>query len=135
MDEKRRRIFVSLIISAMISTCFPALCTAGITDIRTRTDFNSKVLSSSDPKILLFSADWCRYCQKLKPIVEKVSKEYRDELEIYIIDVDSLGRLSQDYNIQGLPTVVIMKDGEEQSRLVGYNKEEVIRSVFDKNFK
>lgn len=124
------------VLMVMYFLVMPSFCSAGILDIiRTRSDFNSKVLGNHDPKILLFSAEWCRYCDKLKPVVEKVRQEYAGNPEVYIIDVESLARLAQDYRIRGVPTLVVVREGEEQGRLVGYNEEEIIRSLFDKNFK
>jgi len=54
---------------------------------------------------------------------------------IYIIDVDSLNQLASQYRIEGLPTVVIMKDGVEKDRIIGYSKEETIRDVFQSSLK
>ncbi len=71
-------------------------------------------------RILKFEADWCGPCQQMKPIFKKVSEKYGSEVAFQSINVDSQNALAERFNIEGLPTVIALKDGREVGRHVGY---------------
>ena len=75
-----------------------------------------------------FTAKWCGPCQSLKPILEWFGdeKEY-EKLVIVSVDVDKFSKLSDEYHIQSMPTMVFMKEGKEEKRFVGLPAMEVLR--------
>lgn len=71
-------------------------------------------------RILIFEADWCGACQKMKPVFREVSEKYGSDVSFKSIDVDSQATLADRFNIEALPTVVALKDGREVGRHVGF---------------
>jgi len=65
-------------------------------------------------QLLYFSAPWCQPCRQLKPIMEQISNAYPVE----IVDVEN-SPLSQKYNIRSVPTVILLKNGQELRRFIG----------------
>ena len=73
-------------------------------------------------KILYFSAPWCGPCKQFGPVMEQVGQSVRVEK----VDVDNLPDLAQAYNVRSVPTVVILKDGQEVNRFVGVKPQSLI---------
>jgi len=81
--------------------------------------------------ILKFTAVWCPPCQFLKPILDKILKDY-PEVELDTIDIDEDQDTTSAYRITSVPTMVFMKDGQEVERLVGRYPEPLIRRAIEK---
>ena len=76
-----------------------------------------------------FYATWCGPCKKLSPILEEVATEH-DEIKLIKVDVDQNPNLSQQFSITAMPTLVVIKNGEEVDRSVGLvSKQKVINLV------
>jgi len=78
-------------------------------------------------KILYFSAAWCGPCKTLGPIMESLSGQINYEK----IDVDKNQNLSIKYSVRNIPTLVLVKDGEMQGRLVGLQTKEQILDFYN----
>ena len=86
-------------------------------------DFHSKV-KNEEISILQFSASWCGPCKTLKPIMEKLSEEYKDKANFYYADIDEAAmNTATSAAVRGVPTVVIYKKGEKGSISFVENKE------------
>ena len=97
-------------------------------------DFNSKV-KNEDVSILQFSASWCGPCKVLKPIMEKLSDEFKDKANFYYADIDENAINSASAaGVRGVPTVVVYKKGEEVARKVGGLPEQQMRDFLKENF-
>lgn len=68
--------------------------------------------------ILYFTAEWCGPCKKTRPIVEELNKEGTG-IKFTIVDVDSEKELVSKFNVQKVPTFVLIKDGIEVKRAIG----------------
>jgi thioredoxin 1 len=68
--------------------------------------------------IFYFTADWCSPCKKVKPIVEELNKENLGTM-FYIIDVDIEIEMAKRFEIQSVPTFILIKDGVESNRITG----------------
>lgn len=68
-------------------------------------------------EILDFYATWCGPCRLLTPVLEEVTKELN--LPLQKINVDEQPKMATAYNIRSLPTIVVLQDGAEVSRIVG----------------
>lgn len=67
-----------------------------------------KAISSKKPQLLFFMAQWCGYCRKLAPEVEKFEKDYSDRVEVVTIDIDRIPyRMKDSYVIDGVPALFI----------------------------
>ena len=94
-------------------------------------DFDSKI-KNDNVSIILFSAIWCSPCKVYKPILEKVSDEYKDKANFYYADIeDSAINTASQAGIRGVPTVIIYRKGQEVDRKVGGVPEGNMREFLD----
>ncbi|GCF11832.1 thioredoxin family protein [Dictyobacter arantiisoli] len=82
-------------------------------------NFKDQVLNSTLPVIIKFTAQWCPHCHALAPAYQQLSVEYQDKLRFVQLDVDENPQVPTTYRIQGMPTLLIFKDGKECGRIVG----------------
>ncbi len=95
----------------------------------TEQNFSQVVLASDKPVILDFYADWCGPCRMLAPTLEEIAAE-RNDIVIGKINVDEEGALAQRFGVVSIPTLVIIKNGEEVNRVVGVrSKDEILDLV------
>ena len=66
-----------------------------------------------------FFANWCGPCRKLGPILEEVSEELSEKGKFAKIDTDENIEMAKKYQVSGLPTLLVFKNGEVAERLVG----------------
>ena len=69
--------------------------------------------------IVKYFATWCGPCKLLAPIVEQVSNE-RKEIQFIEVDVDQHTEAAIHFNVMSVPTVIVLKDGQEKGRMQGY---------------
>jgi len=98
-------------------------------------EFKEKVLDSKIPVIMDFYADWCGPCKALSPIIDKIAKEYNENISVIKVDCDECSDLVAEMAIKSIPTIVVMKDGKEIARNIGYLNETDLRSFINKNIK
>lgn len=99
--------------------------------VETISDANiSSVLEKNEITVIDFWAEWCGPCRVLGPIVDEIAKSNKDVL-IGKVNVDDNANLSQEYGIRGIPTLVFLKGGEVQEKLVGVVSAARIQSVID----
>jgi thioredoxin len=85
-------------------------------------------LVQSDKKVLIdFYAEWCGPCKKMAPYLEKMKEEMKGEIKIVKIDADKNQQLAQDLQIEGLPTLILYKEGKEVWKNLGFIKEEDLK--------
>ena len=96
-------------------------------------DFESKI-KQEDVSVIQFSATWCRPCKALKPVMDKLSIEYKDKASFWITDIEDSGiNTGSTAGIRGVPTVIIYKKGIEISRKVGGVPESNMREFLEEN--
>ena len=97
----------------------------------TDANFDEEVFNSKMPVLVDFWASWCIPSQMMKPVIDNLSKEYEGKVKIGKINVDQNPRTRERYNINGCPTVIIVKDGREVVRRVGAQSDSQLRSLID----
>ncbi len=82
-------------------------------------NFNEEVLNSNKLTIVDFYADWCGPCRKLAPILEEVETELSEKVKFTKINTDENIEAAQKYQVSGLPTLLVFKNGSIVERMVG----------------
>ena len=76
-----------------------------------------------------FFADWCRPCKMFIPILEEIDNE-NNNIKVVKVNVDEAKKLAYYFEIQSIPTLLLIKDGEEKQRIIGFTtKEKVMEMV------
>ena len=86
----------------------------------------AEIINSSSPVVIDFHATWCGPCKVLSPILEEFNDEI-EGVEFVKLDVDQHPQIAGQNQVMGVPTVVILKDGEVKDRFVGVQPKEVIK--------
>lgn len=81
--------------------------------------FEPEVLQSSVPVLVDYWAEWCGPCKSIAPILDDVAKEYAGRLKVAKLNVDENQRTPPKYQIRGIPTLMIFKDGNLAATTVG----------------
>jgi len=95
--------------------------------------FQKTVLENSLPVIVDFWAPWCGPCKMLGPILDKMAKEFEGKLIVAKVNTDENQEWASKYGIQGIPTMLMMKDSKIVHRQVGVLPEPMLRDTI-KNF-
>ena len=95
-----------------------------------KAEFEQKISSTDKPIVVDFWASWCGPCMVTKPILDKLAKEYAEEVEFLPINADDSQDILQQYKIFGIPTVLTIRNGKEVARITGAQREAGYRAMF-----
>jgi thioredoxin 1 len=82
-------------------------------------EFEETVLKASLPVIVDFWAPWCGPCHMVAPVLEEIAKEYSGKVIVAKVNTDENPKWAIQYGVQGIPTMLFIKDNEEVDRQVG----------------
>ena len=88
-----------------------------------------EIINGDKPVFVDFYADWCGPCKMMAPVVEEFSKEMGDRVRVLKVDVDRNPRAAQAYQIQGVPTMMLFRNGKVLWREAGVAPGHVLRQV------
>jgi thioredoxin 1 len=88
--------------------------------------FRGEVLDSAEPVLVDFTAVWCGPCKMLDPIVKQLADEWVGKVKIVKLDVDNNPNLAMQYQVMGVPTLMLFVGGTPAQRITGYQPKDRI---------
>ena len=84
-------------------------------------EIRSLVDESNKYVLIDFYAFWCEPCVMLNPVIQELAQNYREDMNVYKVDVDKNPDIADEYNITNVPTLVLHQKGNILTNMVGYN--------------
>ena len=104
------------------------MATKNVTD----ENFETEVLKAAKPTLVDFWAEWCGPCKMLMPTIEKIASDYKGKAIVAKVNVDNHSDIAAQYNVRGIPNLLIFHSGEPQEQLVGNVPEKQITDILNK---
>ncbi len=84
-----------------------------------KASFDAEVMKYDKAVVIDFYADWCGPCKMISPILEELSKEWKD-VKFVKLDTEADPEIAMKFNVMSIPTLIVMRQGREAGRVVGY---------------
>jgi thioredoxin 1 len=95
--------------------------------------FDQEVLKSDQPVLVDFWAPWCGPCKMLSPTVEALATDYAGRVKVVKVNTDVSRQAAMNYRIDGIPTLLLFKEGEAVERLVGLQPKDRLSAAIDRH--
>jgi thioredoxin 1 len=93
--------------------------------------FEKEVLQSDIPVLVDFWAEWCGPCKAIAPLIEEVGSTYAGKLKVVKINVDENIVTPQKYGVRGIPTLLLLKNGNVEGTKVGALSDSQLKAFID----
>ena len=88
----------------------------------------SEIIKSEKPTLVDFYTNWCNPCRMMTPIINELENELVDNINVLKVDVDSNRETAAKYNVRGVPTFILFKEGEIVWRQSGAMAKDLIKN-------
>ena len=99
----------------------------------TTSTFDETVGASNVPVVVDFWAEWCGPCKMVAPILDEIATENADQMTIAKLNVDDHREATEKFNIRGIPTLILFKNGEPEATKVGALSKSQLAAFLDSN--
>ena len=93
--------------------------------------FQTEVIGSDKVTLVDLWAEWCGPCKMMTPVIDELSTEYEGRAVIGKLNVDDNPNVPTEYNVRGIPTFLIFKNGELKDKVVGAQTKQVLKDKID----
>ncbi|MBM7869655.1 thioredoxin 1 [Clostridium pascui] len=97
-------------------------------------NFQDEVLKSDIITVVDFWAPWCGPCKMIGPVIDEISQELKNKAKFVKINVDENPKVSSQYRIESIPTVLVFKGGKIVENLIGFRPKQAIKMAIERNF-
>jgi thioredoxin 1 len=98
-------------------------------------NFETEVLNAEVPVLVDFWAAWCAPCRMMAPVVEAIAEKYQGKAKVVKLNVDENTLTSGKYNIKGIPTLLLFKDGIIKEQIVGNTTKDMVSRMIENHLK
>jgi thioredoxin 1 len=94
--------------------------------------FDEQVLKSAEPVLVDFWAEWCGPCKMIAPMLDELAQSYAGKLKVAKINIDHNQKTPRNYNVRGIPTLMIFKNGKVEATQIGAVSKTQLTQMIDR---